>query len=68
VQNDDDDGRGSATTLGEEVWASADTPANGEKWGHLEQPVQLLRPHAPQRARPEHLARRWVPNSTTPPR
>jgi hypothetical protein len=25
-------------------WASARTPANGEKWGHPEQPAQLLRP------------------------
>jgi hypothetical protein len=53
VQNDDDDGRGRATTLGEEVRASADIPANGEKWGLPEQPVQLLRPHAPQRAHPK---------------
>jgi hypothetical protein len=61
VQEADDDERGSVNTPGEELGGRRNASKQGGV-GPPEQPAQLQRPHAPQRAPPDYLARRWEPD------
>jgi hypothetical protein len=67
VQGADDAGRGSANTMGKEVGERRNASERGGV-GPPEQPAQLPWLHATQRARPDYLARRWVPDPTTSPK
>ena len=66
MQEADDDERGSVNTTGEEGGGRQNASERGGV-GPPEQPAQLLRLHAPQRARPDYLAHRWEPDPIAAP-